>query len=116
MTTDCKNCHSWDGDVTIANVNLWQSWRIGTSRALVALIKSSIFTRKELDCDLIQRQESGVCMLCPCHRTGGVLAGAHTLVDLSNVDNDNDVNVIVSLSPAPGAQPEATLTKEINMP
>ena len=79
------------------------------SRALVALTKSSIFTHEELDHDLIWRQESGVCMFCPYHTTVGVLTGAQALMDFSIVDNDNEVTVSVSLSVAPGAQPNKIL-------
>ena len=55
-------------------------------------------------------------MLCPYNTTVGFLVGVQSLVHLGNVYNDNDMNVLVSLSVTPGVQPEAIMTKGTNTP
>ena len=113
-TVNHKNCRSWNGDTSVANVNIVRCRRIGVIRALAALKKCGIFSGEDLDINLIQREESGVCMLHPYHKSVGVLAGAQTLVDPTSATDDVDVEV--SLSEGRGAQDQATMAKETNKP
>ena len=88
---DRKNVHSWTGDTKVAGVDVAACWKHGMGAALNCLRDSGIFTDAELSVNTIAANERGVDMLRPYRATVGVRAGDVALVDLTDTNDDIEV-------------------------
>ena len=90
---DRKNTKSWEGDTSVANVDVAMCWKDGRDDAIKILRDGGIFSDEDLDIKGSVSDEPGVDMLCPYQNRIGVLAGDSVLgvgilVDLTGIVDD----------------------------